>query len=85
MTKQENLVPCRERTLLIISLTSLRDPIGVPTFPGQKIRLPPIVVRLKLGSSFCGKCFANHRCVGYLFSKFGGDSVIVNGMEGVGA
>ena len=54
VTTDINLEPRREMTLLTRSLTSLKEPVGVPTLPGYHMRLPQMVMRVRLGSAFCG-------------------------------
>ena len=55
MPKHTNLALHRDITLLIMSLTSSSDPVGVPTLPGYLILLPEIVILVWLGSDFWGR------------------------------
>ena len=82
MVKQINLVPRQERTLLIVSLTSLRYPVGVPTSPMQQIRLPPIVMCVKLGLLFVGKRFTPQNWRLFIL-EVGRNVIIVDEMEDV--
>ena len=55
MSKVVDLVPERKRTLLKTSLESSSDAVGVPTSPVKVMRLPPMVMRVRLGSLFSGR------------------------------
>ena len=55
MSKHTNLALCRYITLLIMSLTTSSDPIGVTTSPGYTMLLPAIVIIVQLGSDFWGQ------------------------------
>ena len=54
-SKQSNLAPTRESKLLATSLKVLREPVGIPIFPGYNMRLSSIVMRVRLGSLFWGR------------------------------
>ena len=45
----------RERTLFKTSLESSSDAVGVPTSPGNVMRFPSMVMRVRLGSLFSGR------------------------------
>ena len=53
--KYGELTPGREMTLLKTSLASSSVAVGVPTSPGKVMRLPPMVMRVRLGSLFSGQ------------------------------
>ena len=55
MSKHKNLALHINNTLSMMSLTSLSDPIGVPTLPGYTMLLPEIVLRVGLRSDFWGQ------------------------------
>ena len=55
MSKAENRAFCRENTLLIVSLTNSREPVGVYTSKGTRMWPPAMVICVLLGSSFSGR------------------------------
>ena len=55
MSKHINLALRLNNTLLIMSLTSSRNPVGVPTSPGYTMLLPAILIHVQFGSDFCGR------------------------------
>ena len=72
------------RILLITSLKRSSDLVLVPTSPGYLMRLPPIVIQVRLGFIF-GVERAHNFGVCDFFSAVLGDVVIVNAVECVGA
>ena len=54
LSKHTNLALRLDNTLLMMSLTSSSDPVGVPTSPGYTMILPAIVIRVQLGYDFWG-------------------------------
>ena len=54
MLKHANLAFRRDSALLIMSLTSSSDPVGVTTSPGYAMLLQAIVILVRLGSDFWG-------------------------------
>ena len=52
MPKVVNLAPERERTLFKTNLASSSDAVEVPTSPVKVMRLPSMVMRVRLGSLF---------------------------------
>ena len=55
MLKHTNSALHRDITLLIISLTSSRDPVGVTTLPAYTMLLPVIKILVRLKSDFWGR------------------------------
>ena len=55
MSKHANLALRCDSTLLIMSLTSSSDPVGVPISPGYVMLLTEIVILVRLGSDYWGR------------------------------
>ena len=83
MSKQENLAPGQEKTLLSMSLKNSSETVFVPTSPGQQMWLPPMVILLQLGSDFWGQT-RDHLDVGDLFVAVNEDIFIIDEMKSVG-
>ena len=54
ISKVTNLEFLQDRELLKTRLTISREYVGVPTSPGKLMRLPPIVMRVRLGYFLSG-------------------------------
>ena len=52
-----NLAFLVELVLLINTFVVVISAVGVPTSPGNLMRLPPTVNRVRRGSAFCGRQF----------------------------